>query len=53
VEAVDAGECQATTGNYIKVVFPSKKQMIKGSLVTVQLIEGFDEFSRAIEVNGE
>lgn len=53
VEAADSRECQATTGNYIKVVIPSKKQINKGSLVTVQLVEGFDNFARAHEVNGE
>ena len=53
VEAADARECRAMTGNYIKVVIPSKKQINKGSLVTVQLVEAFGNFASAHAVNGE
>lgn len=52
VESVRLGECCATTGNYIKVIFESRERLIKGSLVTVRLDEGFSDYCRAHVANG-
>ncbi|HSW61830.1 MAG TPA: tRNA (N(6)-L-threonylcarbamoyladenosine(37)-C(2))-methylthiotransferase MtaB [Dissulfurispiraceae bacterium] len=53
VESVRHGECCATTGNYIKVVFQSREHHAAGSLVTVRFDEGFSDFSHAHEENNE